>query len=162
MPSESQNTKMSTRFTEVAPPDSAPVHSSAVKYGILDCLSVLEDADMFRCCQCGRMQPSGSPLVWVPDRIQLGDDLAIIKEIGRREAYNGHSSGWCLNCARRLGGDTKSRELWKWTIIGAIILIACVFLVASCASPPPRSCAMRSMEQAGAPAGWVCGEREVP
>lgn len=96
---------MHMTFVEVSPPDNVPAHSASEKYGVLRCLRVEEDRDMFRCSECGKMQSSGSAMVWVPDRIRLGDDPWAVREVARREAYNGHSSEWCLKCAKKLGSD---------------------------------------------------------
>jgi hypothetical protein len=106
-------------FVEVPPPDSVPAYSTSEKHGILSCLRIEENLDMFRCSRCGQMQPHGSSMVWVPDSIKIGDTSGAVSEVVRRDAYNGHLSGWCLKCARRLGSNApkaimnKTSPWWK-------------------------------------------------
>ena len=57
----------------------------------------------YRCAHCGKMQRADPGLVWVPDGVALGDPAWSVTEQCRRVAYNGDWSGWCLECARKLG-----------------------------------------------------------
>lgn len=67
----------------------------------------------YRCSSCSQMQPAGALMVWVPDSVQRGDPAWSVTDACERNALNGHSSGWCVRCARSLGRSMVS------TLIGA-------------------------------------------
>lgn len=101
-------TEFKVSLKEVPPPDAPPEHLGSSELGVLACLRVSEDCDMYRCANCSQMQKSGSCQVWVPDGVRPRDPAWSIQEIARKTAFNGDSSAWCLACARRLGADEIS------------------------------------------------------
>ena len=95
---------MKGRFEVAPPPKEAPVHAESVDHGVHPSLRVETNIfSQWRCHQCSRMQPRDSLLVWVPDGVQLRDPDWSVTEASRTSAYNGHLSGWCMPCARKLG-----------------------------------------------------------
>lgn len=122
-------------FTEVPPPAKALVQSLAKELGLPDGLSVdVSRAGGWRCANCGRMQKGGAALVWVPDSVSVYDPLWSVVDAGRRNAFNGSRSGWCLHCAKRLGSPLTSITGAPWfpiAIIGAAALLLALFLSAA-------------------------------
>lgn len=112
MPGESTRVSIPVRFPDgasvgwalkqVAPPEKAPVQALADRLGLCAGLRAEESKSSFRCSDCFRIQPSGSTMVWVPDGVCRGDPAWSVTEAARRNAYNGHASGWCLRCAAKL------------------------------------------------------------
>jgi hypothetical protein len=116
-------------FEEVPPPAAAPVQPRAKELGLLDGLHAHETDHPYRCGWCSQMQPSGSLQVWVPDGVRRGDPSWSVKEAARRGAYNGHSTAWCLKCARKLGGERRERH--QASDAGIIIVAVCSATVAA-------------------------------
>lgn len=92
----------------VPPPEKAPIQSLAAELGLCNGLQAEQRDSQSRCSCCAQMMPKGSWLVWVPDSIRRGDPSWAVTEAARENAFNGHWSGWCLDCARLLSGHTKS------------------------------------------------------
>lgn len=122
-------------FQIVPPPSAAPHHDGSEELGILPCLRAnRDDRGGWRCSHCREMQKPGTYLVWVPDNTHISESAESITEASRQGAYNGHSSGWCLSCARKLGrkslasGDGGSGVAAGF-LLGAIMLVV-VWLVA--------------------------------
>ena len=95
-------------FREVPPPSEAPVQDKAEQLGLVRGLQV-DDGEyamdhQWRCGQCRRMQPIGSPQVWVPDNIRKSDPDWAVTEACRQNAFNGHATAWCLKCAPKADG----------------------------------------------------------
>lgn len=91
-------------MVEVPPPEEAPLDPEADALGLeIGLRSGGIQSQPFRCAECGNMQPSDSMLIWVPDGLYRGAGSDIVQEMCRRNAYNGHSGGWCLKCAQTLG-----------------------------------------------------------
>lgn len=89
------------RWVEVPPPAKAPVDEIAALLGLCSGLRA-ERNSQYRCASCSKMQPDGSWLIWVSDSVRRGDPAWSVTEAARRNAFNGHSSGWCLACAQSL------------------------------------------------------------
>ena len=107
--------KLIGRFVEVPPPEEAPTYDNSRTPGIPPFLRVEKrNYGPWRCCQCSRMQPSDSDLVWVPDGLRAGDDLWTVEEMARTNAYNGSGSGWCVPCVRTAFGPKAARRFWQW------------------------------------------------
>lgn len=88
------------KFEPVPPPAKAPVQELAESLGVCVGLRVEKSlGGQWRCACCSRMQPAGTWLVWVPDSVRRGDPSWSVTEAARVNAFNGHSSGWCLSCA---------------------------------------------------------------
>ena len=104
--------KMMGRFVEVPPPAKAPIEKSAGKYNLLPSLKAETSDHQFRCDNCNRMQPLGSVMVWVPDGTMPWDPDWSVTERCRLNAYNGNASGWCLNCAKKLGNKGIIPKFW--------------------------------------------------
>lgn len=136
-------------MVEVPPPDEAPLDPEADALGLERGLQVGGiQSDSFRCAECGNMQPAGVRLIWVPDGLYRGAGSDLVQEMCRRNAYNGHSGGWCLKCAKTLGhriswpklaeaeliGDEKKlpseKLLWIILAILAVFAVVTVFAVA--------------------------------
>jgi hypothetical protein len=94
---------MKYRFEEVPPPKDVPVHQIAETLGLLPGLRADRSMSNFRCSNCSTYQMTGSWLVWVPDGVMSADSAEVIAEQCRQNAYNGHHSGWCIECAKKLG-----------------------------------------------------------
>jgi hypothetical protein len=116
--------KFIAHFIEVPPPEQAPTDELGEAYGLPKGLHFDSTGDEWRCASCSVMQKPDSPLVWVPDGVRRGDPEWSVTESARRNAYNGHSSGWCLKCAQTLKEKppspvaSKPRSFWK-RLLGA-------------------------------------------
>jgi len=58
--------------------------------------------DSYRCGQCNKMQPEGTPLAYVSDNFSSGDSWRDMVESYQRSCHNGHSSGRCPACCHEL------------------------------------------------------------
>lgn len=91
---------------EVPPPSRVPVDPRAKELGLIDGLRVdTHDKSEWRCAAC-RNYHTDQPQVWIPDIVlyHIGNQTPqSISEACRREAYNGHGTAICLQCARHLG-----------------------------------------------------------
>jgi hypothetical protein len=86
----------------VPPPAEVPVDQIAETLGLLPGLRAEKDRSGGRCGNCHQFR-TDAWLIWVPDTASLSDSAQSISEQCRMNAFNGHSSGWCLQCARGLG-----------------------------------------------------------
>lgn len=93
-------------FVQAPPPKKAPVQDIAETLGLCAGLRAERRSDQWRCANCSKMQPVNSWLVWVPDSVRCGDEEWAVVEECRRNAYNGHNSGWCLKCAPKASRKT--------------------------------------------------------
>lgn len=94
---------MKGEFVQVPPPAKAPVYSRAQELGLLPWLSVEKPKGYpFRCSNCNEMQSGAEESVWVPDFTRMGESAASIEQAARANAFNGHLSGWCIPCVRKL------------------------------------------------------------
>lgn len=98
------------------PPAEVPVDEKARSLGLVDGLRAEESERPYRCDPCNQMQPAGSVIVWVPRGVLPSDPEWSIKETGRENAFNGHWSGWCLGCAKKLGRKGPESWLRRWLI----------------------------------------------
>lgn len=99
-------------FREVPPPAQAPVQSRAAELGLPDGLRVeTSRSGGWRCACCGSMQRGETDQVWVPDTVQRHDPAWSVTEACRRNAYNGHFSGWCLGCASGFKGRPRVEKI---------------------------------------------------
>lgn len=95
---------MEFKFEEVPPPETVPVQDRAQRLGLLDGLRAEDREGGWRCSSCNKYQTGDKTLmVWVPDNVKRTDSTEEIKDMCRRSAYNGTSSGWCVSCAKKLG-----------------------------------------------------------
>lgn len=90
-------------FTEVPPPARAPIDKQADALGLIKGLRSYENDGISRCANCGTKQSRGTTMVWVPDSVHSNYTPEEVEEECRRNAYNGHLSGWCFACAKSLG-----------------------------------------------------------
>lgn len=98
------------RLVPVAPPTKAPSHPKAIELGLLDCLTVRNATSSHKCGRCAGDVIEGSPSVWVPDGVSLAHSREAIIEQCRLTAYNGHSTSWCVKCAKKLGAKDRPRS----------------------------------------------------
>jgi hypothetical protein len=101
---------MKLEFVDVPPPVTIPANQLAVSLGLLHFLQPEKSDTQFRCAQCHTMQPGGSYLVWIPDSVRLGDPAWATAESCRQNWLNGHFTGWCVGCARKLGAASPARK----------------------------------------------------
>lgn len=87
------------QFVQVPPPERARVHQIGETLGLCTGLRAERSDRQFRCNACRQMQPHGAWLVWVPDSVRPGDPGWSVEEAARLNYLNGHSSGWCFECA---------------------------------------------------------------
>lgn len=92
---------MNEAMTKVPPPATVPVDQVADTLGLCHGLRATRTDDQYRCACCREMRPPESWIVWVPDGVLKGDPEWSVTESSRRNAYNGHHSGWCLECAKQ-------------------------------------------------------------
>ena len=57
------------------------------------------DESGFRCCQCGKMQESGSIYYWIPRyKFRAGDSLNVLRSALTTDH---HHEGWCYKCSMK-------------------------------------------------------------
>lgn len=100
VPAEVSKIMGSHIFVPVPPPEEAPVQATAESFGLVAGLSVRDNmGGGWRCSCCSKMQTADALLVMVPDSVRRGDSAESVTEACRINAWNGHHSGWCLDCA---------------------------------------------------------------
>lgn len=70
---------------------------------LVEGLEESKSQNSYRCMHCNQMQPAGSSIIFVPDSVKVYDPAWSITEECNKNKWNGHFSGWCLKCARKLG-----------------------------------------------------------
>lgn len=109
-------------FVEVPPPEKVPVQPLAQSLGLAAGLTAeINHRGGWRCSNCSNYQRDGAAIVWVPDGVSISDSLFAVSDQARREAFNGHGSGWCLSCARKLGNPMRVMAPW---VIGILLFVA--------------------------------------
>jgi hypothetical protein len=68
----------------------------------------------WRCGECRQPQPIGSVVAWIPDGMSRSQSLGDLVVRCRREAWNGHTTAWCLPCCRTFR-PVSPRELEQAT-----------------------------------------------
>lgn len=74
--------------------------------GVMECLRIEDkradafNSGGFRCGNCREMQRADEFIVWVPSNVRMGERAVSIANASER--FNGESSGWCVDCARKL------------------------------------------------------------
>lgn len=92
---------MNISMTPTPPPEAAPLDPRADHLGLIAGLKAIKDGQ-FRCASCRKLSERDAWLVWVPGAVRHGDSPAAVEEACRQNAFNGHTSGWCLPCAKAL------------------------------------------------------------
>jgi hypothetical protein len=108
---------MTAHFEQVPPPKEVPWNEIGETLGLCKGLKPEKRQDQFRCCNCLKMQHSGSWLVWVPDSVMPGDPVWSIEEAARLNSHNGSHGGWCLACAPKAKKDSVAgsiRRFWSF------------------------------------------------
>lgn len=110
------------KLTPAPPPAEAPIQPEADAAGLIAGLRVGRSGGRggpYRCSACHKLVTADVPSVMVPDGVRIGDDSAAVTEVCRRSAFNGHFSGWCLPCAKKLSGKPSlpewmpSKSVWR-------------------------------------------------
>jgi hypothetical protein len=123
---------MKAMMQEVPPPTTAPVDDIAETLGLCDGLRPWKADHQSRCSNCDQMQRSNSWMVWVPDSVKSSDPDWSVTEACRLNAYNGHSSGWCLKCALGFSKKALRSETTMTTarfIVFYVLLLAMIFMI---------------------------------
>ena len=102
-------------FEPVPPPKKAPVQDTAKNLNLVAGLRAEETDRQFRCAACRGM--SRDWRVWVPDGVLRSDPEWSVTESCRLNAYNGHRSAWCLDCAPKHQPEevvsSKRNKMWS-------------------------------------------------
>jgi hypothetical protein len=106
---------MKFEATRVPPPNEAPVYD-ATQQGALRYLRIIKNAGPCRCACCGSYIGANQSMAWVPDFTRRSDTLEDLIEASRCSAFNGHHSGWCMDCASSVGRKPAFRR-WLAMII---------------------------------------------
>ena len=116
------------RAVRVPPPKKVVPDDVGEKLGLLPGLRAKRDSGG-RCSECGCWRSDGDWLVWVPDSVEMRDSESEVIEQIRVNTYNGHFSGWCLDCAKKLGGKASSLPLEVQPTVGDGFYMAIFFAI---------------------------------
>jgi hypothetical protein len=109
---------MKFEATRVPPPNADPVYDAA-QQGALRYLPISKNAGPCRCACCGSYIGANQSMAWVPGSTRRSDTLEALIEAARCSAFNGHHSGWCLNCASSIGRKPALRR-WLARIVANV------------------------------------------